>query len=610
MSSEKRPDSNRKEALPARLRSDAGADLARAPPPCGRRRHCRCGARRSRRRPRLRAAQAPRRRPQFRRRLRAAEAAEDKGEGNGQLADLRPQPGPHSDPPVKGVKPPFRKLWRFTDDPCLSSRRSTSAASSTSSTTTAPPTRSMPTPASCSGNAASVVSTPLRLPITNTASTSSTSFPADIVKLDAKTGKTIWKRSLPGRAESSPVVIDRTVYFGGEGGGRYALSTISGNVRWATSLNGPVKSAPAYYGGTLYVGDYGGSMNAVDAKTGKIKWQTSSLGQGFGTSGQFFSTPAVAFGRVYAGNNDGRVYSFARKDGTLAWSDSTGGYAYSGPTVSTTRHSPPTVYIGSFDGNVYALDAKDGSLRWSRSAGGQVVGSLSAIGDIVYVAEFTHNSTSGFTMRSGRRVFRYRRGTYSPVISDGRRLYLTGYLSITALEPYEYRAEVARRVEAPKGKTKPRPSAPGRGAGAAALAAGSGEMREHRVVEEVAQHGQARRVVLDPVRARRTEVLVVDEHLAARVATHPDRQLGHVGRVVAAGDAELGQREGLVRVAVVEAVERFPVLVVGVEVGADPVDVVVAGVEVTRPVLRDGRRADRQRARSPRLAPAAARSPR
>ena len=130
-------------------------------------------------------------------------------------------------------------------------------------------------------------------------------------------------------------------------------------------------------------------MNAVDAESGKLVWQSGSLGPGFGGTGAFYSTPAVAFGRVYAGNNDGRVYSFETGSGELAWSYSTGGYVYSGPTVANTRHSPPTVFIGSFDGNVYALDAKDGDLRWSRSAGGQVIGSLSAVGDIVYVAEFT-----------------------------------------------------------------------------------------------------------------------------------------------------------------------------------------------------------------------------
>jgi outer membrane protein assembly factor BamB len=351
--------------------------------------------------------------------------------------------------PATGIKAPFRKLWRFTEKPLLEfppiyvgGKLYFVNNNGTAYALDADSGKVLWERSIGRLNASSPTYSKHRLYIVNL-------VPGHIVKLDAKAGKVIWKHSLPGRAESSPVVIGRTVYFGCEDGNLYALSTISGNVRWATQLGGPVKSAPAYYGGTLYVGDYGGYMNAVDAKTGKLDWQTSSLGQGFGTSGQFYSTPAVAFGRVYAGNNDDRVYSFDLKDGTLAWSYSTGGYAYSGPTVSTTRHSPPTVYIGSFDGNVYAIDAKDGSLRWSRSAGGQVVGSLSAIGDVVYVAEFTNNTTSGFMMKSGRKVFSYPRGTYSPVISDGHRIYLTGYSSITALQPYKYKAAVGPGVQAP-----------------------------------------------------------------------------------------------------------------------------------------------------------------
>ena len=149
----------------------------------------------------------------------------------------------------------------------------------------------------------------------------------------------------------------------------------------------------------LYVGDYGGYMNAVNARTGKLKWQSGSLGPGFGGGGTFYSTPAVAFGRVYAGNNDGRVYSYDLEDGTLAWTHSTGGYVYSGPTVARTPSTPPTVYVGSFDGNIYALNAKNGETRWSHSAGGQVIGSLSAVGNIVYVAEFTNTATNGYDMR-------------------------------------------------------------------------------------------------------------------------------------------------------------------------------------------------------------------
>jgi len=391
--------------------------------------------------------------------------------------------------PVKGVKPPFRKLWRFTDRPLLEFppiyvggklyfvNNSGFAYSLDADTGKELWKRRIGRL-----NASSPAFARNRLYVVNL-------VPGHVLKLDAKTGKTIWKRSLPARAESSPIVIGRTVYFGCENGNLYALSTVNGNVRWSTPLGGEVKSAPAYYGGKLFVGDYGGYMNAVDAESGKLVWQSGSLGPGFGASGAFYSTPAVAFGRVYAGNNDGRVYSFETGSGELAWSYSTGGYAYSGPTVANTKHSPPTVFIGSFDGNVYAIDAKDGDLRWSRSAGGQVIGSLSAVGDIVYVAEFTGKTTSGFMMRSGRRVFRYPKGTYTPVISDGRRIYLTGYSSITALEPFEKKPKGGGKKGAKRtAKGKPRQARKGKKGGASGARA-----RPRRAEAAVAEAHPARK---------------------------------------------------------------------------------------------------------------------
>ena len=360
--------------------------------------------------------------------------------------------------PAKGIRPPFRDLWRYTDRPLLEFPPVVAAGrlyfvnnNGFAFALDADTGKTIWTRRIGRLNASSPAYHRGRLYIVNLA-------PGHVLKLDARTGKTLWKQSLPSRAESSPLVIDRTVYFGCEDGNLYALSTRNGNVRWATGLGGAVKSAPAYYGGRIYVGDYGGYMNAVEAKTGKLLWQSGSLGPGFGGTGAFYSTPAVAFGRVYAGNNDSRVYSFEVADGDLAWSYSTGGYAYSGPAVARTRHTGPTVYIGSFDGNVYALNAKSGEPRWIQSAGGPVIGSLTAIGNIVYVAEFGGTSTTGFAMKTGRRVFRYSRGTYTPVVSDGQRIYLVGYSSISALEPYKYEGRVADAIEAPEGKAPPPPT--------------------------------------------------------------------------------------------------------------------------------------------------------
>jgi outer membrane protein assembly factor BamB len=348
--------------------------------------------------------------------------------------------------PAKGVRPPFQKVWRYKDGPLLEFPPTIAGGklyfvnnSGFAIALDADTGKQLWKRRIGRLNASSPTYYKHHLYIVNL-------VPGHVVKLDARSGRILWKRSLPARAESSPVVVDNSLYFGCEDGSLYSLSTRNGNVRWVTGLGGPVKAAPAYYGGVLYVGDYGGYMNAVEAKNGKLIWQSDSLGQGFGTSGAFYSTPTVAFGRVYAGNNDTRVYSFDRHDGTIAWTYSTGGYVYSGPAVARTSHTGPTVYIGSFDGNVYALNAKDGVPRWIRSAGGSVIGSLTAVGDIVYAAEFDGTSTTGFAMKSGHSVFHYPRGTYTAVVSDGHRIYLVGYSSITALQPFKYRRGLANRV--------------------------------------------------------------------------------------------------------------------------------------------------------------------
>ncbi len=352
--------------------------------------------------------------------------------------------------PAKGVKPPYRLLWRYTERPLLEfppvyANGKLYAVNNNGVAFALDANTGKVLWQRHIGelNASSPTYYKERLYIVNLA-------PNQVLKLDARTGKVIWKRALPGRAESSPLVMGNTLYFGCEDGHLFALSTRNGHERWATTLAGPVKAAPAYYKGNLYVGDYGGDMNAVKASTGKLIWQSGSLGNGFGSEGEFYSTPAVAFGRVYAGNNDGRIYSYDLKNGALAWTHSTGGYVYSGPAVASTQNSPPTVYIGSFDGNIYALNAKNGETRWTRSAGGQVIGSLSAVGEIVYVAEFTTGGTNGYDMKTGRQVFHYKNGTYTPVISDGRRIYLVGYSSISALQPYTPKPKPTRKARSAK----------------------------------------------------------------------------------------------------------------------------------------------------------------
>lgn len=72
--------------------------------------------------------------------------------------------------------------------------------------------------------------------------------PGQVLSLDARTGRTNWRRPVPGIAESSPIVVGRRVIFGCDCSPDqlYALDTRSGRTIWATQLSGAVKGSPSY----------------------------------------------------------------------------------------------------------------------------------------------------------------------------------------------------------------------------------------------------------------------------------------------------------------------------------------------------------------------------
>jgi outer membrane protein assembly factor BamB len=248
--------------------------------------------------------------------------------------------------------------------------------------------------------------------------------------------KVLWRRALPGRSESSPLVFDGRVIFGCESGDIFALDARTGKAKWTVHTGGAVKGALAFDKGMVFADNYAGEVWALDASNGHVKWTAHTQGGGFLRGGGAYSTPAVAWGRVYLGGLDGRVYSFVEKTGQLAWSQSTGAEVYPSPAVAETPNSPPTVYVGSQDKHFYALDARTGELRWEHPVGGVVLGSSSVVGETVYVSMIGPNlGTIGYHVKNGKKVFENDQGEYNPVISDGEKIYLIGYSTIRAFKP-------------------------------------------------------------------------------------------------------------------------------------------------------------------------------
>jgi hypothetical protein len=57
------------------------------------------------------------------------------------------------------------------------------------------------------------------------------------------------------------------------------------------------------------------------------------------------------------------------------------------------------------------------------------------LGNVVYFSSLGSNTTSGLNVRSGRQVFSFPDGEFSPVITDGKVMFLIGYSTIYQMIP-------------------------------------------------------------------------------------------------------------------------------------------------------------------------------
>jgi outer membrane protein assembly factor BamB len=244
--------------------------------------------------------------------------------------------------------------------------------------------------------------------------------PSKVVAMNRRTGHIRWAKRLTSASESSPLIIKNRVYVGTQAGGVYALSAKSGRILWRYQAGGPVKGALAYSRGRVYFGDYGGSITALRAKNGAVRWRA-------GGYGQVYATVAVAFGRVYVGSKSGSVYALSATSGRRLWSAGTGGYVYAAPAVGAVKGMRPAVFIGSYSGRFMALDARSGRVLWSRGGHGTISGAASIIGRVVYFSSLSARRTWALSAKTGRVLWSIGKGAFNPAVSDGKRLYITGY---------------------------------------------------------------------------------------------------------------------------------------------------------------------------------------
>ena len=254
-----------------------------------------------------------------------------------------------------------------------------------------------------------------------------------VVAGDAKTGK-----RLEARAPRPPRILAarrrRNLYLGTDTTDVVALRTADGGHALALQLARGDQSQPQlprrpHLRRRLRELDVRARSGA-----GKPLWRTNTSKAPPDGEGGFFSSPAVGFGRVYAARDDGIVFAFDEKTGKVDWAFPTGGPVYGSPAIAQSpaprRPSTSAPKTAASTRSTPAAASRAGTRRRRpdpRHRDGHRPHRLHL--------ELQDPGDVGIDVRTHRQTFHLNQAGYTPVVSDGRRLFLVGYFSVFGLEP-------------------------------------------------------------------------------------------------------------------------------------------------------------------------------
>jgi hypothetical protein len=106
------------------------------------------------------------------------------------------------------------------------------------------------------------------------------------------------------------------------------------------------------------------------------------------------------------------------------------------------------VIVGTYDGNLIAYNAATGDEIWRHAAPAAIHGAPTVLGGLVYFstcsgcgshgsrhAKAGRRGTYAVDARTGRLVWSFPDGQYSPVVADSERMYLTGSTHVYGFVP-------------------------------------------------------------------------------------------------------------------------------------------------------------------------------
>jgi len=164
--------------------------------------------------------------------------------------------------------------------------------------------------------------------------------------LDTATGEIKWKANTGDDTDASPVIDGDFIYVAAEEKSSYlfCFSRAEGREVWRYGGNKRgYWSTPAVVNKRVYIGGDDGKLHCVDAESGKAIWT-------FQTKQAIWSSPCVVDGKVIFGSRDGNLYIIDADTGAELWKQRVDGRIISSPCIVD-----GVIYIGTATGWFYCF---------------------------------------------------------------------------------------------------------------------------------------------------------------------------------------------------------------------------------------------------------------
>ncbi len=201
---------------------------------------------------------------------------------------------------------------------------------------------------------------------------------ADLMALDASSGRTLWSRSLNTGDDDAVypggIAIEGDRIYAATGiGEAMALAAEDGREIWRIRLSGPVRGSPTVANGQVYVVTIENRTIALSADDGRRLWEHQGINEVAALLGG--ASPAVSASTVLTPYSSGELYALLAENGRVVWVESLSSIRTLSAIarLADIRGNPvidrDLAFAVSHAGRMAAIDLRTGARVWERPVG-------------------------------------------------------------------------------------------------------------------------------------------------------------------------------------------------------------------------------------------------